>query len=262
MISQRSAHKISASKATIILSTQVQDIADPVMNLLLDFYAQQDDAQILVIEQGEEPSLSRLNHGNKVDLLFAFNPDKPNSAWANNLGALATESPILLFIDQTLIPLNALKKAIDVCQTQAVAVNLFSRTRTLKPKEQQNLAKKQPILPPFDLYPSEKSSNYCFGGFCIKKDLFISLGGFDERLHDEQLSRQDMSVKLNRSGVLLSSFDNILGLKLNREKPSSLSPKIQSSIEDERNNQSPQAFAFACDVHRQLMGNNNKFVSP
>lgn len=180
-----------------------------------------------------------------------------HATWGWNLAARESAAAVLIFVDdRTLIPLAALDKAVKLCQQQAAAVSLFADWRSVRGDGAGSDAGGAGAVPA----PSRPKAHFCEGGFAIRRDLFLHLGGFDERLRDEAASLELMSRRLARAGVTLATFDNVTAERL----PATQEPghsAILDRLLGELNGQSPAAFHFANELRRQLMGSPNRRAS-
>jgi GT2 family glycosyltransferase len=236
---------------------------------VLSHYGQLSGAEILVIEQDKAPATLPAFPA-EAKRLFVFNPGPFNKSWGFNVGARQSDRGLLLFADaDLLLAPKALVQAVRLCRSRVAAANPFDRLTDLDETESAQICagSSAPDWTRSDGRNTRRDNevlNFCGGAFMIRRDVFLALGGFDERFLGWGGEDDAMAFKLKRSGQALGQVEGSTAQHLWHAQDDSTTfaqphysnnlaiLKSLASIDD-------AAFRFQCEVQRQLLGHPRKY---
>ena len=159
--------------------------------------------QVMVVEQDRAPTLSGAVLAGHCTHLFAFNPGPFNKSWGFNIGFKHTCGQVVAFGDaDVMVEAEALVQSLQLCLTDYEAVKPYDRLVDLTPEETQH------ILAGQSLHHADRSGQppnregsgeyicFCGGLFVVRRALFESLGGFDEKFLGWGGEDDAMTIKL------------------------------------------------------------------
>jgi len=167
--------------------------------------------EIILIEQDQLPQLEVFAAEHGVNYCF----DQCNSAFnksrAFNVGAKASQTEVLILGDADMIlDHDCLEKCIEVCATQAEAVNPYQHLVELT-QEQAKFFIDSGDLPGCDLPKGEHSLSerqqsgeqlcFCGGVYLMRRKRYLEIGGMDERFQGWGGEDDAMSLKLQLHDV-------------------------------------------------------------
>lgn len=247
-------------------------------NLLcvLKHYAPLPDVEILLVEQGSQPAaLPALAHC--VRRLFLNNPSASqpggfNKSWGCNVAVRQTTRAILALMDaDMLVDLNALTQAIKLTRTRTVATNPFERWLDLElPATQAILQQGDTGLIDFKAVQGSTTRrereqlNFCGGAFLIRREIYLKLGGYDERYVGWGGEDNLMDVKLKRSGQPLGQVKDSTAIHLWHPQSNATTfeqPNYACNLKmvQELMACDPAQLKFMCELQRQLGGHPRKY---
>ncbi len=168
------------------------------------------DFEVILVLDGSRDNSLAIAEANPWNLknLIVINQENSGRSGARNAGVSKARSNILIFIDDDVIAhRNFIEKHLEEQQNHNIVVGI------LEPDDR--MAKDKDFVK-FCSYMNDKWNEGAFhdeqikqdityitaANFSIKKDLFFSIGGFDERLRDAE--DFDMALKLKAKGHKIS----------------------------------------------------------
>jgi N-terminal domain of galactosyltransferase len=236
---------------------------------VLSHYGQLSGAEIVVIEQDAAPATLPA-FPMQAKRLFVFNPGPFNKSWGFNVGARQIDRGLLLFADaDLLLAPKALLQSVRLCRSRVAAANPFDRLIDLDETESARICagNAAPDWARGDGSNTRRDNevlNFCGGAFMIRRDVFLTIGGFDERFLGWGGEDDAMAFKLRRSSQVLGQVEGSTAQHLWHAQDDSTTfaqphyasnlamLKSLASIDD-------AAFRFQCEVQRQVLGHPRKY---
>jgi predicted glycosyltransferase involved in capsule biosynthesis len=240
------------------------------LSCVIDWYKQMQDIEVIVVEQDRSPAIDSTDWPYTVKRLYVVNDGPFNKGWGLNVGAKAAQGDILFFCDaDLLVAHSALKAAVSLCSRRALAVKPFERLIDL------NTADTEAILsggaaPDFEREDASQRRGthevlcFCGGAFLIRKNLYHTLGGFDERYLGWGAEDDAMTFKIQRTTTELAALEGRAAIHLWHERSEASTFGNQhypNNLHMLKNlmNAPEDAFLFQRDLQRQIMGNPGKY---
>jgi hypothetical protein len=195
--------------ASYLITYRESGSADRRENLLalLRWLAQWPELQTIVVEQDTVPRLDP-DLPSAAKACFAYNPGPFNKSWGFNIAARLAQRPILIVGDADVIAAHTLAAAVERCRDGVAAVKPYRRMVDLTPEETERVRSGEWAFLPWrsaGAPPSREGQNeyvvFAGGLFVMRRDAYLSLGGFDERFRGWGGEDDAMSVKLSRARI-------------------------------------------------------------
>lgn len=210
--------------------TYRRDAGDPARgaNLLavLEWLASACDTDVVVVEQDACPTLTGTLPNRRCQVVFAYNPGPFNKAWGLNVGVRLTRSPVLVFSDADLIVPEVLPRSIQLCAQGYGVVKPYRRLHDLTPEESRELRSRtdqwQSLATPgraADRGAIGEHLVLCGGLFAIRRDVFMQLGGWDERFIGWGGEDDALTYKVQRKRISTLELDEVPALHLWHPRP-------------------------------------------
>ena len=236
---------------------------------VLAHYAALPGVEIIVVEQDGAPALLPA-FPPMAKRLFVHNPGVFNKSWGSNVGAVQSERGLLLFADaDLLVAPNALIRALRLCRGRVAAANPFDRIVDFNDADSTALIAGA-AAPDWkrsdgrDRRRDNEALNFCGGAFAIRRDVFLSVGGFDERFLGWGGEDDAMAIKLTRAGIALGQVQDSVALHLWHPQDRAATfdqPHYAGNVALAKalTTLDETTFRFQCEVQRQLLGHPRKY---
>jgi glycosyltransferase involved in cell wall biosynthesis len=136
-------------------------------------------------------------------------------ARARNLGAQAAQGDLLLFLDaEVALHPDALEKVVEAFQKDDKLAAIFGSYDDA-PAAQNFLSQYRNLLHHFVHQQSQEDASTFFAGCgAIRKDLFLAIGGFDERYQKPSIEDVELGYRLTRAGYRIRLCKTVLATYL------------------------------------------------
>jgi hypothetical protein len=256
--------------ASCIITYRESGSADRRENLLavLRWLGEWPELQTIVVEQDSVPRLDALPSGSAC---LAYNPGPFNKSWGCNVGARLARNPILIVADADVIAPHALVQAVERCREGAAAVKPYREIVDLTAEETRRVRGGEwSFMPPRpkDAPRSREGKQefivFAGGLFVIRRDVYLRLGGFDERFLGWGGEDDAMSARIRRMNVATAEIaaEPALHLWHPRSQESTFGqPHYHANVAllAGYDRYSDAELARLCDVQRQSMGHVHKY---
>lgn len=234
---------------------------------------QESRLEIIVVEQDAEPRLDPELLPPGCIHVFAYNDDFFNKSWAFNIGFRHAHGEVLALGDADMIipGRNTLTESIATCRTDADAVKPYSRLIDLTPEETDQFLDSGNCFTPVrrGQAPDREGIGefvcFCGGLFLIRRSVYDTLGGFDERFLGWGGEDAAMSVKIERLVPSSRVATGVTACHLYHERPRSLRYEHEHYARNvallrKYRNASTWNLLDLCDSHRITMGDKDKYT--
>ncbi len=231
---------------------------------------QQSKLEIIIVEQDAEPRLDPALLPPGCIHVFTYNDDVFNKSWAFNVGFRHAHGEVLALGDADMIisGRDILSESIAMCRTDAEAVKPYSHLIDLTLEEtDQFLDSGECFIPArCGQAPDREGIGefvcFCGGLFLIRRSVYDTLGGFDERFLGWGGEDDAMSEKIERLVASSRVVTGVTACHLYHERPRSLRyehehyPRNVTLLRKYRN-ASTWNLLDLCGRHRFTMGDKD-----
>ena len=235
---------------------------------VLRWLAQWPQMQVIVIEQDSMSRLDALPFGAAC---FAYNPGPFNKSWGFNVAALLARNPVLVAADADVIAQHALADAVERCRQGAAAAKPYRAIVDLTPEETMRVRAGEWSYAPErsrDALPSREGKQefivFAGGLFVIRREVYLRIGGFDERFLGWGGEDDAMSARIRRTKIATEEIAAPPALHLwhPRSQESTFGqPNYQANVAllGEYDRYSDAELARLCELQRHTMGHLHKY---
>jgi GT2 family glycosyltransferase len=237
---------------------------------LLRWLAHWTELQTIVVEQDTAPRLDP-SLPSAMTACFAYNPGSFNKSWGFNIAARLAQRAILIVGDADVVAAHTLVTAVERCRDGVAAVKPYRRMIDLTSEESARVrAGEWSFTPPrpAGTPPSREAKNeyvvFAGGLFVIQRDVYLRIGGFDERFRGWGGEDDAMSVKLRRAQIPMAEIDKEPALHLwhPRSRETTLGQphyEVNARLLADYDAYSEAELTRLCEVSRQTMGHLHKY---
>jgi len=240
------------------------------MEAILRWTSTLPSVEIVVIEQGASPG-PQIAGADKVRWLFRYNPGPFNKSWGLNVGAKVSESPILAFGDGDVICDATWHEAVRLVREELAIAKPYRHIIDLSPEESVqvrnghwNFAPQRAPNAPRSREAQGEYVVFAGGLFLLRREVFVRVGGFDERFVGWGGEDNAMSLRLAAAGVSMAGLD--LGPALHLWHPRTTETTVAQPhyranchLLDDYSQYSRASMERLWEVQRQLMGDADKY---
>jgi len=234
---------------------------------VLRWLARWPEMQAIVVEQDTVSRLEGLPFGTAC---IAYNPGPFNKGWGLNVAARLARSPILIVTDADVIA-PELADAVELCRQGAAAAKPYRDIVDLTPEETKRVRAGESTFAPARPGDAPRSREgkqefivFAGGSFVIRRELYLRIGGFDERFLGWGGEDDAMSARIRRTKIATGEIATQPALHLwhPRSQESTFGqPHYQKNVAllAEYDRYTDAELARLCELQRQTMGNLHKY---
>ncbi len=258
-------------QATSIILTY-RSCGDPArrtnLQAVLAWFAGQHPREIILVEQDIAPTTGDLPPVPGLRVLFAYNPGPFNKGWGLNVGVRAARGSLLVFGDADLL-CPGLPAAIDLARAGAPVVRPFGSVLDLPPDASARLRQDltrlgDPALARAGVPRTAQGEHPPLCGGCVlfHPDIFILLGGWDERFLGWGGDDDAMGIKVQRAALpaRVLETETAFHLEHGRARPGGgPAPLYQSNLAllSDLQALSDEALKRHCEITWQIAGHQD-----
>lgn len=259
--------------ASCILTYRESDSPDRRANLhaVLAWLACLSQLEVIVVEQDSLPRLGAALAHPACRNVFAYNPGPFNKGWGFNIGYRFARGNVLIFADADVLIDKQLPVSAELCQRGYQVVKPYRAIVDLTPAEtaivRDGSFDYQPDRPDDAATNREGIAEFvvlCGGIFCLRREAFVALGGWDERFLGWGGEDDAMTYKLQRLRLSTIELDEGPALHLWHPRSSATTmgqPMYANNcalLADYRQRSDAELQRFA-EVQMQVIGNREKY---
>ena len=164
--------------------------------------------EIIVVADGDTDGSRQLAHAFGFHVLHA--PSRGGPARARNLGAREANGDVLFFIDADVtLPVDAVRQVTAIFEQEPNLAALFGSYDD-QPGEANFLSQYRNLLH-HHIHQRGREDASTFWGACgaIRREIFVELGGFDERYREPSIEDIELGYRLKKAGHRIRLFKTL-----------------------------------------------------